>query len=251
MITTTIRRSFICIIGLTSLTQSSFANQIAESQQQYVKKYAKQANIPAPEEMLINTDTEPDLTQGFINLYNGRNLDGWNQKGGAHKFESKDGVIVGTCVPDEANAFLCTDTDYSNFIFSCEIKWEVDGNSGVMFRARVKDQNGKPRVYGPQCEMEGINNSRGWSSGIYGEAAGGWIYPLWLEAHDDVRLCLKKDGWNRLTIKADGDTIKTWLNGLPSAHWKTTEYMKGFIGLQVHKGKNGIILFRNIKIKEL
>lgn len=235
-----------------ALTPLAHGKQVSKSQQQYVKKYAKQQNIPTPESMLINTDSEPNLKKDFTPLYNGKNLDGWIQKGGAHTFEAKGEEIVGTCVPDESNAFLCTErTDYSDFIFTCEIKWEVDGNSGVMFRARERDDKGNKRVYGPQCEMEGINNSRGWSSGIYGEAAGGWIYPLWLDAHKEVRECLKKDGWNRLTIKAEGGVVKTWLNGNPSAHWKTAEYMEGFFGLQVHKGKNGIIHFRNIKIREL
>lgn len=246
-------KKIILIAALSALTLSLVqANTVSESQQQYVKKYAKQQNVPAPADMLINTDAEPNLSDGFIDLYNGTNLDGWIQKGGAHTYQAKGDSIVGTCVPEESNAFLCPErTNYSNFIFTCEIKWEVDGNSGVMFRAREKEENGKPRVYGPQCEMEGINNSRGWSSGIYGEAAGGWIYPLWLEAHKPVRECLKKEGWNRLTIQADGETVKTWLNGIPSAHWKTTEYKEGFFGLQVHKGQNGIIHFRNIKIKEL
>ncbi len=232
-------------------TVAVHANQVSESQQKYVKKYAKQVNVPNPAEMLINITPEPELTKGFTSLYNGKNLDGWIQKGGAHKYEAKGDAIVGTCIPGEVNAFLCPEKEYSDFIFTCEIKWEVDGNSGVMIRARTKQENGNPRVYGPQCEMEGINNARGWSSGIYGEAAGGWIYPLWLEAHKPVRESLNKKGWNRLTVAAKGDTIKTWLNGHPSAHWKTDEYKTGFIGLQVHKGKNGIIHFRNIKIKEL
>ena len=59
------------------------------------------------------------------------------------------------------------------------------------------------------------------------------------------------DGWNRITISARGETIKTWLNGVPAAHWKTNEYKQGFFSLQVHSGKSGQALFRNIKVKEL
>jgi hypothetical protein len=229
------------------------SNTISESQQPYVKQYEKQKTVPKPEEMLLNTDAEPDLKTGFTPLFNGKNLSGWIQKGGNHSYEVGKDMIIGTCVNGEANAFLCTErTDYANFIFTCEIKWEVDGNSGVMFRARTKVENGgNERVCGPQCEMEGINNARCWSSGIYGEAVGGWLYPLWLDAHKEVRDALVKDGWNRVTILADGDTVKTWLNGTPSAHWKTTEYMQGFFGLQIHAGKQGKILFRNINVKEL
>jgi hypothetical protein len=99
--------------------------------------------------------------------------------------------------------------------------------------------------------MEGVGNPRGWSGGIYGEGIGGWLYPLWLDNHAEARESLKTDDWNRLTIMAKGDTVKTWLNGHPATHWKTTEYMKGFIGLQVHSGTKGTIQWRNVKIKEL
>lgn len=245
-------KMYIIAVALLSALCCSQANQVSESQQQYIKKYEKQKTVPQPEEMLLNTDTEPALDEGFTALFNGKDLTGWTPKGGTHTFEAKDGMIVGTCVPDSPNTFHSTEKDFSNFIFTCEMKWVVDGNSGVMIRARTRqEENGRTRVYGPQVEMEGINNDRGWSGGIYGEAVGGWFYPLWLDAHAEVRKALKKDDWNRLTIKADGETIKTWLNGVPAAHWKTSEYMTGFIGLQVHSGKQGTIQWRNVKIKEL
>ena len=40
---------------------------------------------------------------------------------------------------------------------------------------------------------------------------------MWLDAHKKTRGTMKKDGWNRITIQARGDTIKTWLNGSPAA----------------------------------
>ena len=70
-------------------------------------------------------------------------------------------------------------------------------------------------VYGPQCEMEGFEKDRGWSGGIYGQDAGGWLYPLWLDAHEEARKALKKGQWNRVTIQAIGKDVKTWVNGVP------------------------------------
>ena len=99
--------------------------------------------------------------------------------------------------------------------------------------------------------MEGVGQNRGWSGGIFGQGAGGWRYPLWLDAHKEVRNTLKKESWNRVTIEAKGNTIKTWVNGLPAAHWVNDEYTKGFFGLQNHSGKKGEVHFRNIKVKEL
>jgi hypothetical protein len=41
------------------------------------------------------------------------------------------------------------------------------------------------------------------------------------------------------------------VNGVPAAHWKNDEYLKGFFALQIHSGKQGKVLFDNIRIKEL
>jgi hypothetical protein len=234
------------------LSSATQANTVSESQQQYVKKYAKQENVPVPEEMLLNTDAEPDLKKGFVNLYNGTNLEGWTPLGGQCTFEPKGDVIIGTCVPGSPSTYLSTDkSDYADFIFTAELKWEVNGNTGVMFRGQQKSEKNTVTVFGPQAEMEGIAGDRRWSGGIYGQSAGGWYYPLWLESHEAVRNAIVKDGWNRITIMAQGDTFKTWINGIPASHLKNTTYKQGFFSLQVHSGKVGKIHFRNIKVKEL
>ena len=57
--------------------------------------------------------------------------------------------------------------------------------------------------------------------------------------------------WNRVTIEARGETIRTWLNGIPAAHWVNDEYLKGFFSLQIHSGKQGKIIWKNVRVKEL
>ncbi len=224
-----------------------------EQEAAWFNKYKKQENTPKPEEMLINTDAEPELTgEGFISLFNGKDLSGWTPKGGHSTFEVKDGTIVGTCVPKSPSTYLCTDKmDFADFVFTCEMKWEVDGNSGVMFRAQANKKGKKVTVFGPQAEMEGFANDRGWSGGIYGQSCGGWYYPLWLDVHKKVRTVLKRDDWNRLTIMAKGNTVKTWLNGVPAANWVNDTYPKGFFGLQIHAGSKGTVHWRNINVKPL
>ncbi|WP_217175555.1 3-keto-disaccharide hydrolase [Coraliomargarita akajimensis] len=247
------KTAFIAFLAGSSLL---FGNQISEDQQVYIKKYEKQKNIIPPAEALINTDQEPDLTEGFVSLYNGKDLEGWTPRGGACTFEARGEVIVGTCVQGSPSTYLSTDKDYGDFIFTAELNWVVDGNSGIMFRAQSQAKPDKEfeHVFGPQCEMEGFRpNSgqmRGWSGGIYGQGYAAWIYPLWLDAHKEARAALKQ-GWNRITIQAIGDTVKTWVNGVPAANWNDSKFTKGFIGLQVHSGHQGEIHFRNLKIKEL
>lgn len=227
------------------------AGEFDPSQQNWVDHYSKQPNVPEPEAMLLNQEAEPDLKEGFVPLFNGKDLTGWTPHGGRSTFEVKDGCIVGTCLADSPSTYLCTErADYGDFIFTTEMKWEVEINSGVMFRARFKDPDRKT-VMGPQAEMEPFSQDREWSGGIYGQSCGGWFYPLWLEEHAAARQAQKKEGWNRLTIKADGMVVKTWLNGVPVAHWVNDTYLQGFFGLQVHKAAKGQVLWRNMKIREL
>jgi hypothetical protein len=249
--------AFTTLIALFVSVSFCLGNQISEDQQPFVKKYEKQKNIVSPETALINTDKEPALSAGFVSLYDGKSLAGWTPKGGDCKFTANGEVITGTCVPGSPSTYLLTDKKYSDFIFTVEMKWEVDGNSGVMFRADTKPAQADKKfetVFGPQVEMEGFeghDGKRKWSGGIYGQGYAAWIYPLWLDAHQEARAALKKDEWNRLTIHAVGDTVKTWVNGVPAAHWEDDQFLSGSLGLQVHSGSKGTIHFRNIKVKEL
>ena len=226
------------------------AGTVDPSQSAWHKRYAKQKNAPDPATMQLNRDTEPDLTTGFVDLFNGKDLTGWTPKGGTCKFEAGDGMITGTCVKGSPSTYLSTEREYRDFVFTCDMKWEVDGNSGIMFRAKAKGEN-KGSVYGPQVEMEEENKGRGWSGGIYGQSCGGYWYPLWLKEHKEVRAARKPGDWNRVTIHAQGNVVKTWINGVPAAHWENDEYLQGFFSLQIHAGDQGKVLFKNIRIKEL
>ena len=207
-----------------------------------------------PTSLPLNTDIEPDLSQaGFIELFNGKDLSGWTMRGGQMIFEAKDGAIIGTTVKGQPNSFLCTDANYSDFIFTSEFKWEVLGNSGIMFRAGTKppDEKGFERVFGYQSEMD--NKDRRYTGGIYGEAMGGWKYPLSKpKEHAAARAAIVDHmAWNRVTIYAKGNEIKTWINGVPCSNLVNDERSEGFFGLQVHSGAQGTIHWRNIKLKDL
>ena len=224
--------------------------EIDPSQKPWLAKYQKQENAPKADEMLLNTEAEPNLKTGFVSLLNGKDLSNWELHGGEQMFEFRDGMVIGTCVPGKNSGYLSTKKrDFTDFVFTCEMKWKEDINSGVMFRAQL-DEKGK--VFGPQAEMEGITNKRGWSGGVYGQSCGGYWYPLWLKEHAKVRGSLNKKGWNRVTVMAKGKTVKTWLNGVPAAHWVGDgTYAKGYFGLQVHKAKSGKVLWRDLRVKEL
>ena len=49
----------------------------------------------------------------------------------------------------------------------------------------------------------------------------------------------------------NGNVIKTWINGIGCTHLVNDELKKGFFGLQVHRGKEGTIRWRKVRIREL
>ena len=109
-------------------------SRIEPDQAKWYAHYKKQANAPNPDDQLLNKDSEPKIKDGFVDLFNGKDLTGWTPKGGKCKFEVVDGVIVGTCVPKTNSTYLCTDRDdYKDFIFTCEVKWEIDGNTCLLY----------------------------------------------------------------------------------------------------------------------
>jgi hypothetical protein len=211
-------------------------------------------NNQKEKKQLLNTDKEPKLTsKKFKSLFDGKTLNGWSPKQGTMKFEVVNGEIVGTC-SEGPSTFLCTDKEYTDFIFTCETKWAVDGNTGVQIRSRIRKDPNRNTVIGPQAEMEDLGKKgRGWSGGIYGQNCGGWFYPLKSPEHKSLKNVIDRSGWNRLTIEVKGNVFKTWVNGIPAAFWidLKNEFPKGFIGLQVHGGKQGVIHWRNLKVREL
>ena len=117
---------------------------------------------------------------GWINLFNGKNLDGWEQHSGTAKYRVENGEIVGTTVLKTGNSFLCTKKTYGDFILEFEFKVAKDMNSGVQFRSEFyvseteKEINGKKkkfpadRVFGYQYEID--PSPRAYTGGIYDEA---------------------------------------------------------------------------------
>jgi hypothetical protein len=200
---------------------------------------------------------------GWVALFDGKTLNGWVQRGGQAKYRAENGEIIGTTVPNTPNSFLCTDRDYADFILELEFKVDPKLNSGVQIRSqhfaepKQIERDGRTikiatgRVHGYQVEID--PSSRAWSGGIYDEGRRGWLNDL--KANDAARKAFKSEDWNHFRIECRGDSIKTWINGVPAADLKDSLTPSGFIALQVHGiGKRTDELevrFRNIRLKEL
>ncbi|MEN8127422.1 MAG: DUF1080 domain-containing protein [Planctomycetota bacterium] len=183
-------------------------------------------------------------------LFDGKTLDGWQQKGGQATYAVEEGQIVGKTVLNTPNSFLCTKQFYSDFILELEFKVDPKLNSGIQIRSNSFPEYENGRVHGYQVEID--PSDRSYTGGVYDEARRGWLYPL--KDNPDARKAFKANEWNTFRIEAIGDVIKTWVNDVPAAHLYDTRTRVGFIGLQVHgigknKNKEGIeVRWRNIRI---
>ncbi len=196
-------------------------------------------------------------------LFDGKTLEGWKQRGGAAKYRVENGEIVGTSVPKTGNSFLCTTRDYGDFILELEFKVDPKLNSGVQIRSHCFDkpteftQEGKKhtiaagRVHGYQVEIDPLE--RAWTGGIYDEGRRGWLNDL--KDNEAARQAFRQNEWNKFRIECRGDSIKTWLNGVPAADLKDDMTPKGFIALQVHGVGDSAdpreVRWRGIRIQEI
>ncbi|WP_069658949.1 3-keto-disaccharide hydrolase [Arcticibacter eurypsychrophilus] len=187
---------------------------------------------------------------GWHNLIEGKSLKGWKQLNGKAKYEVINSEIIGTTVSGEPNSFLATANDYGDFILELELLVDNSMNSGIQFRSLSTPEYNNGRVHGYQMEVD--PSSRAWSGGIYDEARRGWLYQL--DINPTAKTAFKKGEWNKYRIECIGNTLRTWINGIPTAHVIDDVTAKGFIALQVHAiGKDDVpgkkIHWRNIRIK--
>jgi len=186
----------------------------------------------------------------WVPLFDGKTLDGWEQRNGTATFRVEDGCIVGKTAEGSPNSFLCTKKEYANFELRFEVKVDDALNSGVQIRSKSRDNKKEGRVHGPQVEI----STDGMAGFIYGEGlTTGWLSKD--RSDPKARVAFRKGQWNKYRVLAVGKSIKTWVNDVPVADLidEQTGMKSGFIGLQVHsipKGKGPYeVRWRNLEIR--
>lgn len=206
------------------------------------------------------TDAAQLIASGYQPLFNGKDLQGWDNPYSHGTATVVDGEIHLTA---DKKFFLVTEQTYADFSLIVEIKLpKGPANSGVMFRSHVEPN----RVFGYQAECDG--SPRRWSGGLYDEGRRKWIWPStqgrskpeFLEyekeaaeffAKPEVRDALKRNDWNRYAIDCGGDQIRISLNGVPITNLRDAIDARGHIGIQHHGEKGQVYRFRNLFIKPL
>ena len=176
-----------------------------------------------------------------IELFNGKNLDGWKIHG-TELWYVEDGLLVCESGPDKEYGYLSTNEFYDDFELTLEFKQEANGNSGVFIRSTVDGT----KVSGWQVEVAPPGNNTG---GVYESYGRGWL----IKPEKEKDKALKMGEWNNMRIRVKGDKIKSWLNGTPMISLKDKKIGqgKGSIALQIHDGGGIKVRWRNLIVTQL
>ena len=176
-----------------------------------------------------------------IELFNGKNLDGWKIHG-TELWYVEDGLLVCESGPDKEYGYLSTNEFYDDFELTLEFKQEANGNSGVFIRSTVDGT----KVSGWQVEVAPPGSNTG---GVYESYGRGWL----IKPEKEKDKALKMGEWNNMRIRVKGDKIKSWLNGtqMISLKDKKIGQGKGSIALQIHDGGGIKVRWRNLIVTQL
>ena len=186
---------------------------------------------------------EPDASEGApeaVSLFNGVDLAGWRVHG-TERWYVEDGELICESGADEQYGYLVTEDTFTDFDLTLEFKQEADGNSGVFFRSSVDGTT----VSGWQAEVAppGL-----WTGGIYESYGRGWLV-----RPDSTLRDVAMGEWNALRIRAVGDRVTTWLNGVRMVELVDEQIgdASGSIALQIHDGGGIRVRWRNLMITDL
>jgi len=134
-------------------------------------------------------ETEFKPGEGWVQLFNGKDLSGWKFRGKNVSCEVVDGVMANT----KRGANIYTEQKFLDFQLHIEFKIRKGGNSGVYLRGRkevqIDDAYGRGKPGSGSC------------GGIYGRAA------------PKVNACKPAGQWNSFDITVVGDKITAIHNG--------------------------------------
>jgi hypothetical protein len=175
-------------------------------------------------------DASGQTGPGWINLFDGKNLDNWNQIGNAN-WRLEDGLVVA----DKGSGHLVSKNDYADFELRAEFWVDATANSGIFIRA---------------IDPNKIGSASGYEVNIYDErpdqAYGTGAIPNVAKVEP-----MPKAGnrWNVYEIVAKGPRFTVTLNGQRTVDGaQDSKFAKGRISLQYGKG---IVKFRKVDIKPL
>lgn len=205
---------------------------------------------------------------GFVDLFDGRTLNGWD--GDPRFWRVEDGAIVGETtaeVPTQGNTFLVWQGGEVGD-FELKVRFRLrNHNSGIQYRSFVLGDD-PWRIGGYQADFSADNK---WTGAAWGERYKGMLAPRGHKTvvgetqedkttaaliGDDAEIlqAIRPDDWNEYHIIARGNHCLQFINGVLTAEFSessATRLEQGLIALQLHGGPPMEVRFKDIRLKRL
>jgi hypothetical protein len=178
--------------------------------------------------------TTATAQDGWVSLFDGKNLDEWNGDGSA-TFKIEDGSVIAVDKkdPKTTTSYLLSKKTYKNFALRAEFFVSDDANSGIFLRCDPKAIGAKT------CYEFNVFDQRPDPS--YGTASIVYIA--------EVDPMPKAGGkWNTMEITANGRHLTLTMNGTKYVDVRNGLFEDGYIALQFGVGT---VKFRKVDIKPL
>ena len=201
--------------------------------------------------------------EGFVPLFNGKDLTGWD---GDHAlWKVADGVIVGTCTgpgtPPHNDFLIWRGGVVKDFELRVTARVRGDNNSGIQYRSRPLPEVGPWAIAGYQSDIHPAIQHTGMTyeekgRGIFGLNGQSVILDpdgqRWLEStHEPVAVDVAE--WNDYTVIARGNHLVHLINGRMTS--QLTDYdekgraLEGLLAFQLHSGNANTVEIKSVGIK--
>jgi hypothetical protein len=186
----------------------------------------------------------------WVNLVNGKNIEGWEIVGEGFWNVMSDGTLAGQRDPaksTERQCWLYSKKEYGEYDLHVEYWLRWGGNSGVSIRDTSRAQYAQGAKWDPKrtpshigYEIQIANDGDEYPTGS--------VY-LFAKAKSGVQ---HDFDWNSLDIESRNDHIRVKLNGqvVAESAGDPKRSKTGPIGFQLHDHK-AVAMFRNIRIQEV
>lgn len=201
-----------------------------------------------------NEAIEPSVNgPGVIDLLKGNTLDAWKVPS-AH-WHLKEGSIVGETGTEKLSTpeWIYTQQRFSDFEFTCELRLTGDNrrNTGIYFRVNTISYRGRfeaPSGYEFDAAATGDK--------LTGSVGDWYVRPSLRISADSavINQIYNSDKWNRMTLRARGNRLEYWINGIKIMDYQDPDpkgSREGVIGFQMHDGSIMKIEYRNIRVLPL
>lgn len=191
---------------------------------------------------------------GFVSLFNGKNLDGWfNVNCAPETWTVRDGMIICTGIP---TGVLRTNKHYENYILELEWRHMIEGgNAGLFIHSDPLTARGQPFTRSIEVQiLDGRNTENYTSHGDVFAIHGATMKPDkphpagWNRSLPSERRCKPAGQWNHYRVECKNGNVALAVNGKVVTRGSRLVPRKGYICLEAEGSE---IHFRKIRIKEL